>query len=234
MKYLIFLFLTISILPQGMIVIDSSLVSQVKGRYGIYSEINPIKTFDGKFIVPTDCLSDKDLASAKEKLEYVASEGAITIIQNLPEVGQPVYKDSMYQSSDGLVKCRQNHNMTIYAPHEVPALFSFYRENSDTLTWIENEEVKIGWKRVYLGITYRCLQSHQTLSTWQPPNVPALWVSEAPPSDGCLDFVQPTAQVYYNIGDCVKFNGKCYESKINVNVWSPSAYPAGWQEVVCY
>lgn len=28
-------------------------------------------------------------------------------------------------------------------------------------------------------------------------------------------------------------NGKCYESTINANVWSPTAYPAGWKEIQC-
>ena len=43
-------------------------------------------------------------------------------------------------------------------------------------------------------------------------------------------FVQPTgAHDAYKIGDRVSFNGSNYESKINGNVWSPTAYPAGWQ-----
>jgi len=234
MKTLILILLFASMaFGQGLIVIDSSLVSEIKGRYGIYSEIDPIPTFDGKFIVPTDCLNDKDLAEAKAKLLAVQSQGATVTIKNLPAVGETVYKDSLYQSVDGLVKCRQTHNMTIYAPHEVPALFSFYRENSDTLTWIPNEEVKVGWKRIYEGITYVCLQAHQTLETWIPPNVPALWQSEGG-GTACDDWVQPTGgHDAYNIGDCVKFNGNCYESKINANVWSPSVYPQGWQQITC-
>ena len=28
------------------------------------------------------------------------------------------------------------------------------------------------------------------------------------------------------------FEGKVYESLIDNNVWSPSSYPQGWQEVV--
>lgn len=27
------------------------------------------------------------------------------------------------------------------------------------------------------------------------------------------------------------FDGKVYESLINNNIWSPAAYPAGWQEI---
>jgi len=35
----------------------------------------------------------------------------------------------------------------------------------------------------------------------------------------------------YSIGDRVSYQGKVYESVINANVWSPSAYPAGWKLV---
>ena len=36
----------------------------------------------------------------------------------------------------------------------------------------------------------------------------------------------------YNMGDRVTFNGSTYESLINTNSWSPSAYPNGWTEIV--
>lgn len=52
------------------------------------------------------------------------------------------------------------------------------------------------------------------------------------PTDDIPDFVKPTdATNAYNKGDKVKFEGKVYESLIDANVYSPSAYPAGWQEV---
>ena len=46
------------------------------------------------------------------------------------------------------------------------------------------------------------------------------------------DFVQPTgAHDAYKKGDKVKFEGKIYESLIDANSYSPSAYPAGWKEI---
>ena len=42
-------------------------------------------------------------------------------------------------------------------------------------------------------------------------------------------FVQPTgAHDAYNIGDLVTFEGSTYESQIDANTYSPTAYPAGW------
>ena len=43
------------------------------------------------------------------------------------------------------------------------------------------------------------------------------------------EWVQPDATTAYKKGDRVMFEGKVYESTIDGNVWSPSAYPAGWQ-----
>lgn len=43
------------------------------------------------------------------------------------------------------------------------------------------------------------------------------------------EWVQPDAVTAYKKGDKVMFEGKIYESTIDGNVWSPTAYPAGWQ-----
>lgn len=51
------------------------------------------------------------------------------------------------------------------------------------------------------------------------------------PTDTIKDFVQPTgAHDSYKKGDKVHFENKIYESLIDNNVYSPSAYPAGWKE----
>ena len=56
--------------------------------------------------------------------------------------------------------------------------------------------------------------------------------TENPPAETIPDFVQPTgAQDAYKKGDKVKFEGKVYESLIDANTYSPSAYPAGWKEI---
>ena len=52
------------------------------------------------------------------------------------------------------------------------------------------------------------------------------------PTDTIKDFVQPTgAHDSYATGDKVRFNGKVYESLIDDDAYSPSAYPAGWKEI---
>ena len=53
---------------------------------------------------------------------------------------------------------------------------------------------------------------------------------EPEPVPSAPEFVQPTgSHDAYNTGDRVTYGGKVYESTIDGNVWSPDAYPAGWQ-----
>lgn len=47
------------------------------------------------------------------------------------------------------------------------------------------------------------------------------------------DFVQPTgSHDAYALGDRVRFEGEVYESLLNANVWSPTAYPRGWKLIL--
>jgi chitinase len=44
-----------------------------------------------------------------------------------------------------------------------------------TTTWVANHAYTVGNTVTFNGISYRCLQSHTSLTGWEPPNVPALW-----------------------------------------------------------
>lgn len=58
--------------------------------------------------------------------------------------------------------------------------------------------------------------------------------SEEPeePTDEWPEFKQPTgAHDAYYTGDKITYNGKHYICKMDGCVWTPDAYPAGWQEV---
>ena len=52
---------------------------------------------------------------------------------------------------------------------------------------------------------------------------------EEPTEPTIPEWVQPDATTAYKKGDRVMFEGKVYESTMDGNVWSPTAYPAGWQ-----
>lgn len=58
-------------------------------------------------------------------------------------------------------------------------------------------------------------------------------VTPPTPEEEYPEYVQPTgAHDAYNTGDKITYNGKKYICKMNGCVWTPDAYPAGWEEVV--
>ena len=84
----------------------------------------------------------------------------------------------------------------------------------------------------YEGILYRCLQSHAAQEGWNPIAAPSLWAKVLIPDENVIpEWEQPDSTNPYMKGDRVSYEGKVYESAIDNNIWSPAAYPAGWQEI---
>ena len=82
---------------------------------------------------------------------------------------------------------------------------------------------------------YECIQPHTSQEGWEPHATPALWKVHEEGGDGIPVFVQPTgAQDAYKTGDKVHYptiEDPVYESTMDNNVYSPEAYPQGWQLV---
>ena len=80
---------------------------------------------------------------------------------------------------------------------------------------------------------YKVLQAHTVQENWTPEAAPSLFaeVLTDPTGETILEWQQPSSTNPYMKGDKVRYEGVVYESLINQNVWSPSAYPAGWQVV---
>lgn len=79
---------------------------------------------------------------------------------------------------------------------------------------------------------YKVLQGHTSQADWTPDAASSLYVEIANPAEEWPEFKQPIgAHDAYNKGDKVTFEGKKYVSLIDANVYSPSAYPNGWQLV---
>ena len=95
--------------------------------------------------------------------------------------------------------------------------------------WVTGHAYVVDERLQYNGVLYRVVQAHTSQAGWTPDITPALFVVVS--LDEWPEFVQPTgAHDAYNKGDKVTFNGKHYISLIDGNVYSPAAYPAGWQE----
>lgn len=71
-------------------------------------------------------------------------------------------------------------------------------------------------------------ESTTPANVWAPGT--ANWREIVPAGSAPPAWVQPSGSTdAYKIGDRVTFQSKIYESVINANVWSPTAYPAGWK-----
>lgn len=96
--------------------------------------------------------------------------------------------------------------------------------------WDVNINYEIGDRVRYNSILYRCLQSHTSLSNWNPVDAPSLWAKVLIPSPDIIpEWEQPDSTNPYQIGDKVRYKGHIYESIIANNIWSPEAYPGGWK-----
>ena len=103
--------------------------------------------------------------------------------------------------------------------------------------WQEGKEYVVGDRVLYLGVLYKVLQAHTSQAGWEPDIAPSLFAKNLIVKDengeqvDIPEFEQPDSTNPYMTGDKVIFEGKVYQSLIDNNVWSPSDYPQGWEEV---
>jgi hypothetical protein len=98
--------------------------------------------------------------------------------------------------------------------------------------WEAGKAYAVGDRISYGDDLYKVVQAHTSQDDWRPDAVPALYTKVAKPGEIPV-WVQPTgAQDAYNKGDKVHYPdaaGPVYVSLIDGNVWSPEAYPQGWE-----
>lgn len=95
------------------------------------------------------------------------------------------------------------------------------------------KELQVGEYVNHNDVLYKVLQQHTVQDNWAPDVAPSLFakVLVDPTGDTVLDWEQPDSTNGYMKGDKVKFEGHIYVSIIDNNVWSPTAYPEGWELV---
>lgn len=99
-------------------------------------------------------------------------------------------------------------------------------------SWQSGIDYTVGQRVRYNGVLYSVLQAHTSQDTWQPDVAVSLFAKVLiPDSDTVPEWEQPGSTNPYMKGDRVLFEGTVYESLIDNNVWSPTAYPAGWKAV---
>lgn len=86
------------------------------------------------------------------------------------------------------------------------------------------------------GVLYKVLQAHTSQVNWRPDESPSLYARVLIPDPDVIPvWEQPDSTNAYMRGDRVHYptaEGPVYESLVDNNVWSPEAYPAGWEEIM--
>lgn len=110
---------------------------------------------------------------------------------------------------------------------EVPTVFPKYEvgkayKTKDIFSYGENA---VGDPQLY-----QVLQDHTSAAEWLPNGATSLYKAIGITENGYPEWAQPLgAADAYNTGDIVSYNGAVYKSLIDGNVWSPEAYPQGWE-----
>ncbi len=142
-------------------------------------------------------------------------------------------------------KCVQAHDSTAnpaWTPDTQAALWMQYHGTSRSTArpWIAptgaHDQYKAGEYMIWTdGNLYQCISD----TAYSPADYAAAWKADGAgggdsggEDDEYPAFVQPTGtHDAYNAGDKVTYEGKRYVCKMANCAYSPSAYPAGWEEV---
>lgn len=156
--------------------------------------------------------------------------------------------DSVVRYNDHLWRCEQAHtSQASWTPDAAPSLWSQIDIADDGIdVWTQPTGVHNAYNKGdrvhYPGKDGAIYESMIDGNSWSPDAYPQGWKlvedagetaePEEPGGETYPAWTQPTgAHDAYSKGDRVTYGGKVYESLIDSNVWSPDAYPAGWQLV---
>jgi len=99
--------------------------------------------------------------------------------------------------------------------------------------WQEGMAYTAGFRVRYGDTLYSVLSEHTSQSDWTPDVAPSLYAKVLIPDPTVIpEWEQPESTNGYMTGDKVMYNGTVYVSLIDNNIWSPDAYPAGWEVVI--
>ena len=100
--------------------------------------------------------------------------------------------------------------------------------------WDVGVSYEVGRYLLYKGVLYKVLQPHTSQETWTPDVASSVYAKVLidPSGETIPEWEQPDSTNAYMTGDKVRFEGVVYESTMDNNIWSPTAYPAGWKIVL--
>ena len=153
------------------------------------------------------------------------TEEATTITVNYVVTAKPLTKEEQLENQKNLALTFFAETLSDAQALQVPMLFDEFDGNGVAY--------EVGKRVLYNDILYKVIQAHTSQEGWTPIAAPSLFakVINETITGEIPDWEQPDSTNAYMKGNKVKFNGKIYESVIDNNVWSPTAYPSGWKEV---
>lgn len=98
--------------------------------------------------------------------------------------------------------------------------------------WREGVAYVLDERVLYNDVLYKVITAHTSQADWTPDVAVSLFAVVLIPDENVIpEWVQPDSTNAYMIGDKVMYDGKVYVSVVDNNIWSPVAYPAGWELV---
>lgn len=174
---------------------------------------------------------DPDTAAAIEALESNVSTatadaaGAVQTANAAMEAAQSAGTDPAVEAFSRIAIVPMAATMTDEQAISVSTLWPEW--SADSVSYKVDDVVQ------HADHLWRCEQAHTSQESWTPDAAPSLWSQIDIAGDGVDVWTQPTgAYNAYNVGDRVHYptaSDPIYVSTIDGNVWSPDAYPQGWQ-----
>lgn len=206
----------LSIAPQELTLEDGTIISDFNRN------IKAMKSQGYKAIVDSKPIYDVDTQYC-ELVGYQETYSRIRFVWEVKEIEIPRGKLLEQDTAKALEMLGVNFDsLTDEQALQVPNVFPL---------WKVGVQYLVGERILFDGKLYKVLTQHKSQEDWQPDVAPSLFAKVLVGNDQPLEWQQPDSTNAYMKGDKVLFNGKVYASLIDNNVWSPTDYPAGWEEL---
>lgn len=206
----------LSIAPQELTLEDGTIISDFNRN------IKAMKSQGYKAIVDSKPIYDVDTQYC-ELVGYQETYSRIRFVWEIKEIEIPRGELLEQDTAKALEMLGVNFDsLTDEQALQVPNVFPL---------WKAGVQYLVGERILFDGKLYKVLTQHKSQEDWRPDVAPSLFAKVLVGNDQPLEWQQPDSTNPYMKGDKVLFNGKVYASLIDNNVWSPTDYPAGWEEL---
>ena len=206
----------LSVAPQELTLEDGTIISDFNRN------IKAMKSQGYKAIVDSKPIYDVDTQYC-ELVGYQETYSRIRFVWEIKEIEIPRGELLEQDTAKALEMLGVNFDsLTDEQALQVPNVFPL---------WKVGVQYLVGERILFDGKLYKVLTQHKSQEDWQPDVAPSLFAKVIVGTDQPLEWQQPNSTNPYMKGDKVLFNGKVYASLIDNNVWSPTDYPAGWEEL---